>query len=130
MNAKNDIIELSLPFKADYAGTARLTASGVANRMGFDIETIEDIKVAISEVCSRLIKMGSASAASFKIVFVIGKDALLIRFECEDKSLKCIFSNADGELGVAIITALMDNVELCTSGKYLLSMSKTLKGKM
>ena len=39
-----DIIELGLPINRAYVSTARLTASSIANRMGFDIEAIEDIK--------------------------------------------------------------------------------------
>ena len=40
MNSVCDKIELTLPFKAEYVSVARLVASGVCNRIGFDIETI------------------------------------------------------------------------------------------
>lgn len=127
MDKMTDNIELILPFKAEFVSIARLTASGVANRVGFDIETIEDIKVAISEVCSKFVKVGSKFTENYRIIFRISSDSLDVVFDCEDKSLKCIFDNEEDELGVSIITALMDDVEFCTSNNYLLSMSKSLK---
>ena len=45
----NDAITLTIPAKPDYLLTARLTASSVASRMGFDINDVEDIKTATAE---------------------------------------------------------------------------------
>ena len=127
MGTSIDTIELTLPFKPEYVSIARLTASGVANRVGFDIETIEDIKVAISEVCSKLVSIGSKTAEKYSLLFRISENGLDIVFQCEDSSLKCIFRDDTDELGLSIITALMDKLELCTgNGSYLLSMSKAL----
>lgn len=123
----NDTIELILPFKAEYVSTARLVASGLANRIGFDIETIEDIKVAISEVCSKIVSIGSKVAGTYKIVFNISDKVLKVTFGCEDTSLKCIFDFENDQLAVDIINALMDSVELCTENNYILSMSKELE---
>ena len=128
MNSSIDKIELILPFKAEYVSVARLVVSGVANRIGFDIETIEDIKVALAEVCNKLVQLGSKSAESFKVAFMVSGKKLNIVFDCEDKSLKCIFNGEDEELGVSIINALMDEVEFCSNDSYLMSMSITLKG--
>ncbi|MCX7709833.1 MAG: ATP-binding protein [Clostridia bacterium] len=128
MKDKTDKIELLLPLKAEYVSLARLTASGVANRVGFDIETIEDIKVAISEVCSKLVSVGSNSAENYSIKFIIQGINLRIEFNCEDQSLGCIFKEDEEGLGVSIINALMDDVEFCSSGSYLFSMSIALKG--
>ncbi|MCX7841903.1 MAG: ATP-binding protein [Clostridia bacterium] len=123
-----DCIELLLPLKAEYVSLARLAVSGVANRMGFDIETIEDIKVALAEVCNKLVQKGSNSVQSYKIVFNVSVDKLNIVFDCEDKSLRCIFEGEGEKLGVSIINALMDEVEFCSNNSYLMSMSIALKG--
>ncbi len=122
-----DVIELTLPFKAEYVSIARLTASGIANRIGFDIEAIEDIKVAVAEVCNKLVNTGSKLAESFKIIFGVSADSVQITFDCRDKSLRCIFGEEENELGLSIITALMDDVELCKDD-YILSISKALEG--
>ncbi len=123
----NNSIGLSLPFKAEYVSIARLTASGVASGLGFDIDTIEDIKVSIAEVCNKLVTCGSEVATCYSIKFQPLDKALEIIFDCEDKSLKCIFNDENDELGLYIINALMDSVEFCTNDSYLLSMSKALE---
>lgn len=128
MSDNADRIELMLPFKADYVSMVRLAVSGIANRIGFDIETIEDIKVAVAEVCNKLVSTGSQSACCFKIVFIVSDNKLDILFDCDDKSLKCIFDDESDGLGISIINALMDEVELCTSNNYLLSISKVVEG--
>ena len=86
-------VELNIPMRAEYVSIARLTAAGVANRAGFDIEVIEDIKVSLSEVCNRLIGIRGRCKGSVngecKIEFVIAKDSLSINFyveHCEEVS--------------------------------------------
>lgn len=130
MNTKTDNIELMLPFKAEYVSIARLTVSGIANRIGFDIESIEDIKVALAEVCNKFVSTETKSADNYRIIFGIGEKELTITFDCDDKSLKCIFDAENDELGVSIITALMDSVEFCPNASYLISMSKSLEGNI
>lgn len=124
----DNTIELIVPFKAEFVSIVRLTASGVANRVGFDIETIEDIKVAIAEVCNKFISTGSEITSKFSIKFHVYVDKLVVTFDCKDKALKCIFDEEIDGLGLAIINALMDDVELCSNDSYLFSMSKTLEG--
>jgi serine/threonine-protein kinase RsbW len=124
-----DTIELIMPFKADFVSVSRLTVSGIASRIGFDIDDIEDIKVTVSEVCSQMIERGSDVVNQYKIIFCISQDTLRIIFDCEDKSLKCIFDGDEDGIGISIIKALMDEVDLCPNNKYILSMSKTIKEK-
>lgn len=120
----NDVIQLSLPCKAEYVTVVRLTLLGVANRIGFDIDTIEDMKVSVSEVCNRMINIGTIS--SFKIEFKVSEKELEIIFYSEDLK-QCIFANDETGIAVAIIKALMDEVILCGESKELLSMKKSLK---
>lgn len=127
MESISDRIEISLPFKAEYVSVARLTASGVCTRIGFDIETIEDIKVVISEVCSKIINLGSSITDSYKIIFDISERQLKIFFSCDDTSMKCIFNQENDALALHIINAFMDSVELCSYSNYILSMSKNLE---
>jgi serine/threonine-protein kinase RsbW len=50
-----DIVELSFPVMADLVVLARLAASTVATRAGFDVEEIEDLKLAVDELCISLV---------------------------------------------------------------------------
>jgi hypothetical protein len=51
-----DIVELTLPVKADLVVLARLTAATVASRANFDIEEIEDLRLAVDELCVSLVQ--------------------------------------------------------------------------
>jgi serine/threonine-protein kinase RsbW len=44
-----DEINLKLPAKPEYVSVVRLTTAAIANRLGFCIDEIEDLKVAVSE---------------------------------------------------------------------------------
>ena len=127
MSDFSDKILLVLPFKAEYVSVARLTASGVANRIGFDIETIEDIKVSVAEVCNKLVSAGAGSAGSYTVSFGIETDKLVISFSSSDESVKLIFSCEEDELGISIINAFMDDVMLYPEDGCILSMSKAIE---
>lgn len=123
-------IELSLPFKAEYVSVARLTASGIAARMGFDIESVEDIKVALSEVCSKLVTAGSKTADKYVVLFKIHEKKLEILIQCGDSKLAVLFEKNGDELGIYLIEALMDGLKVSKNGPFMLSMSKAIKGNI
>jgi len=123
-----DRIALVLPYKADYVSVTRLTASGIASRIGFDIETIEDIKVAVSEVCSRIINAAAGFEGSYEVLFDVSEAGLEIKFASGIDKIKCIFKDDEDGLGLALINAFMDKVEFCPENDdYILSMTKTFE---
>lgn len=125
-----DIIELGLPINPAYVSTARLTASSIANRMGFNIEDIEDIKAAVSEACTYLIKMHQLDKSiqnMFNIQFIIKSNALDIMLTAEKIKFDNIYEE-DG-LGILMIEALMDYISLSSKDDPNINifMSKKLK---
>lgn len=50
-----DIVELSIPVTADLVVLARLTASTVAVRSNFDVEEVEDLRLAVDELCISMV---------------------------------------------------------------------------
>lgn len=50
-----DLVNLTIPAKPDYVGIARLAVSGIANRMGFSYDDIEDLKLAVAEACTNAV---------------------------------------------------------------------------
>ena len=54
-------VELRLPNRPEFVAVARLTVSAIASRMAFDIDQIEDIKVAVAEACTNAIQHGCPS---------------------------------------------------------------------
>lgn len=125
-----DIIELGLPLNPAYVSTARLTASSIANRMGFNIEEIEDIKAAVSEACTYLIKMhqlDKKTQSTFNIQFMIKNNSLEIILTAEKNKYNTIYEE-DG-LGILMIEALMDYISLSSKEdpNIHILMSKKLK---
>jgi hypothetical protein len=46
-----DEVKLSLPSAPEFLRLARVTASGLASRMGFTVDEVEDLRLAIDELC-------------------------------------------------------------------------------
>lgn len=116
-----DSISLSLPTKSEYVSIARLTASVVANNMGFDIEAIEDIKVAVGEACNNAV-LHSDCSDSFDICFHVDNGAFLIEvkdcgngFELEQYSAPDLMNPQENGLGIFIMKSLMDDVSVDSS---------------
>ncbi|WP_424767411.1 anti-sigma B factor RsbW [Paenibacillus sp. sgz302251] len=121
-------IRLQIPAHADYMDMVRICLFGIASKMNFPFEDIEDMKVAVSEACNNAVLHG----AQEKELAVID-----INFECEDTSLTIKVKNngptftysdalatasplQDGDvselkvggLGIYLMQALMDEVNV------------------
>lgn len=124
----DDCIELGLPINPAYVSAARLTASSIANRMGFNIEEIEDIKAAVSEACTYLIKRNLHSTSKmFQIQFKLINNTLEITLVSKKPTeAKNIYD--DDTLGIVMIEALMDKIFVSdnNSTEMKISMIKNL----
>ena len=59
------IVELTIPGRPEYVGVARLASLGVASRMRFSYDEVEDIRLAVGEACTTAIeRAGSASVST------------------------------------------------------------------
>lgn len=47
---------MQLPCTSEFVGVARLALSGIATRMNFTVEEIEDIKISVSEACTNCVQ--------------------------------------------------------------------------
>ncbi len=120
-----DTISMLIPLKAEYVSIARLTASGIASRMGFDIDTIEDIKVALSEILGKFIEKRSG-AERVNVDFQCLDDGISIKFKISDLSISGLFDNETDKFALAIISSLMDEVEIEKQGDNVITMVKKL----
>jgi len=104
----SDRITLQIPSKPDYLLTARLAASSVASRMGFDVNDIEDIKTAIAE--SLLIIIHQNKSAAIAIAFLNEGESLTVEVEGVLGDVPEIeFENEDISLSRYLIEALADD---------------------
>lgn len=114
----SDNISISIPTKSEYVSIARLTASVLANKIGFDIEEIEDIKVAVGEACNNAVLHGKSSDTC-DINFSVLEDCFQVEiidsgkgFDMEEYKEPDLNNPKENGLGLFIMKSLMDDVEI------------------
>jgi len=63
-------VELHLPNRPEFVAVARLAVSALACRMSYDIDAIEDIKVAVGEACTNAIEHGCPHEPGAQVIVV------------------------------------------------------------
>jgi serine/threonine-protein kinase RsbW len=106
-----------MPASPDLLRVARLTAAGLANRVGFNVDEVEDVKIALDELCFSLLGDGA------------GTGTLDLRFELEPGALVIEGAGpADGthdrdeetqEFAALLLAALVDEHEISRDGEEL-----------
>lgn len=114
-----DLLKLSVPGKPEYVSTVRMTVSALANSAGFDIEAIEDIKVAVSEACTNVVRHGVKALNGYEVSCEMKEDRLVISIVDEAGGYDVSGYQTpepdhpkEGGLGIFIIQALMDEVDI------------------
>lgn len=138
-----DFIEMRFPAKAEYVSTIRLTISGLANRMGFSYDDIEDLKIAISEAVTNAVTHAYCVDEQEEVTvgFGIYEDRLEIMVVDHGGSfdLAAIKDNIgpyqsdepihnlrEGGFGLYLIQALVDKVEINNTYGVIVLMTKFL----
>ena len=89
MNAEVQRITLNLPATAEYVDIVRLNLYGVASKMGFSYEDIEDMKVAVSEACNNSVLYAySHEGGMVEVVFEVDGEQLAITVKDEGSSFE------------------------------------------
>jgi serine/threonine-protein kinase RsbW len=81
MSVDETPVRLIIPARARFLRLARLTAAGIAGDIGFGLEPIEDLRVAVDEVCAILIE-GAADDAELELIYRSTEDGLVIEGSC------------------------------------------------
>lgn len=81
--AQTELANLELPRRIDLLGMARLVVASVAATVdGIDDDRIEDLRVAVTEVCTQLGGAGAPDgAAALTVRCLLRDDALAVRIE-------------------------------------------------
>lgn len=111
-----EIFRLNIPNKKEYVVSARLAATSVAGIHGYDIEKVEDIRLAVGEACNNVV-LHSRGSATIDIVIEIEKEFMKISISDQGEGfIPGKISSPDPEdytgsgLGLYIIDALMDEL--------------------
>ncbi|AGT33804.1 histidine kinase [Geobacillus genomosp. 3] len=130
MKEHETVVQLSIPADAQFIDIARLTLYGLAAKMGFSYEEIEDMKVAVSEACNNAVLHAyNGKSGMIHLRFEMGDDALTIVIKDEGKgfdykqaakravplSVMPLEDVKVGGLGLFLMEALMDDVSVNTT---------------
>lgn len=129
MSAKKEVsASLTIPALADYVGVARLTVTGIASRMKFPAEDIEDIKVAVSEACANAVQYaynGPDPNQNIDITFIQKEKFLEVKIEDKGRGFdqkkppRRVLKDDDPHLGLGLtfMKSLMDDVKITSSDR-------------
>src|SRR5699024_6697696 len=138
-----DLIEMKVTANPEYVGVVRLSVSGIANRMGFNYEVIEDLKVAVAAAVSNAFYHAYNSDEVGEVTIGLGvyEERLEVMvadrggsFDLKDIKDKIgpyhadesVESLQEGGLGLFLINALMDKVEINNEYGVIVLMTKYL----
>lgn len=128
-----ETIKMEIASNPQYVSVIRLTTSGIANKIGFCLEYIEDIKVAVSEACTNAIKHSLDN--KFSVEYTIFENGLTITiidsgkgYDVDSIDVPNLEEPKESGLGLFIIQSLMDEVEIKSNINYgtVIKMTKYL----
>jgi len=129
-------INLTFPTKREFVSVARLVISGLAPTLPFDEETVEDLKIALSEVCSTIIlstEKNPDAKQTVELSLTVAEDFFQIDVDTKGAVIDLTSfaplvwaEPKEPGFGLSIVTALMDKVEFVTNhqGRATLRLKK------
>lgn len=111
---RHDEVRLAFPAAPEYARIARLTVAGLATRLGFSYDEVEDLRIAVGEACSVLI--GEPPTGRIEVVYRLEDDALEVEARADGPTQ----NDADSaELTEQILSAVVDEHTIDDEGKHV-----------
>lgn len=101
---KNEFV-LTIPGNPKYLSVVRLAVSGLASRLQFSYEDVEDIKLAVAEACAHAISHGQGQ----EITIECQVSDTALSFSIKDKGTEPL---DEEDLGLFLIRSLMDDVRI------------------
>jgi hypothetical protein len=117
-----DCVRLAIPLDTRYVRIVRLVARGVGSSMGFDVEGVDDLRIAVEELCAALFDLSEGPA--LELCFEMHEG----RVEVQGRTVAVPTANVDPErfaLSEQILGVACDGYSLkVDSGIACFSLSK------
>jgi serine/threonine-protein kinase RsbW len=101
----DSVVTMTFPARPEYLRLARIATADAASRAGLDYEEIDDVRIAVSELCSLV---ASASGRTISLEFQSAPDALTV----EGWTTSGSDPLSDDPLSRTIIAAVVDEHEV------------------
>ncbi|SBT47001.1 ATP-binding protein [Micromonospora auratinigra] len=73
----DDVVHLTVPADGGYLGVLRTATAGLAARLQFALDEIEDLRIAVDEACAMLLAIATRNA-ELECRFAVTEDALTV----------------------------------------------------
>ena len=121
-NGDGPMVRLTIPARAEYITLCRLALTGIARVRSLSDETLADLKLALTEAASNSVRHAYAKdhAGVVEISYELLPDRLVIEVTDEGGGFEPAEAGgapeelSEGGLGIAIIRAIADEVEIGT----------------
>lgn len=107
--ASHQEILLTVPAQPEFLRVVRVTASGLASRLGFSIDEVDDLRLALDELCFALIGKGENDGELY-LNYTIEEKSLVI--SGKTPRVTALEPLVVGELSRQILMALVDDHKL------------------
>ena len=116
----SDIIRISMPGKPEYTQALRLAIGSLACQQAFNVEQVEDLKLAVSEACKLVTCHGvDLRPDVYNMTVEMYDSAMQItvtdegcNFALEKKDRFCENCPGDGNLSLLVVKSLVDDVKV------------------
>jgi serine/threonine-protein kinase RsbW len=120
-NGNGSTVRLTIPARAEYITLCRLALTGIARVRDLSDEVLADLKLALTEAASNSVRhayVGADHAGLVEISYELLPDRLVIEVTDEGEGFDPAEADgppeelSEGGLGIAIIRAIADEVEI------------------
>ncbi len=124
--AQAETVHLIIPCRPEYVGVARLAVLGIASRMPFSYDEVEDVRLAVGEACTHAVERAGSGAATIRIISTVAAHALRIEITDDIAEANIAAPSEEAQLleeagvdqqglGALLMEILVDKVDIETS---------------
>lgn len=118
-----ETVQLIIPCRPEYVGVARLAILGIASRMPFSYDEVEDVRLAVGEACTHAVERAGSAQATIHINSTTNAKALIIEViddiaegtvavQSEESRLLAEAGVDQEDLGALLMEILVDEVKV------------------
>ena len=112
------VVSLTIPAMPEFVGVARLAVLGVASRMKFTYDEVEDLRLAVGEACTGAIERAAQAATASSVRINCLMDEELLTVEVHDNVPAVASAPASGDtfepenISALLMEILVDGVSV------------------
>jgi serine/threonine-protein kinase RsbW len=127
VNRTDDIVELRLPADGAYLSVLRTATAGLAARLDFTLDEIEDLRIAVDEACALLL-VDAPGGAELNCLFSLSPQALSVTVTAPSTSGKLPRRHT---FAWTVLTALAGEVDasVAEDGRLSINLLKRRSGR-